>query len=179
MQHRTIITTLAATALALGLVAPSANAADTDATFDVTVAGSLTISVPASTVDLGDVAAGSLTFAPNLGTVTVTDTRNLLAAAWTATASGTHFDLQGATATPATDPNQRVADIAIAYGTGTITVTGDGTATPTLGSLAVDSTVVFAGVGNNTATWNPTLTMTLLATQMVGTYKGTVTHSVL
>jgi hypothetical protein len=35
-----------------------------------------------------------------------------------------------------------------------------------------------AGTGNNTATWNPTLVVALPAAAVVGTYTGTVTHSV-
>ncbi|MCW3101395.1 MAG: hypothetical protein JWL77_7013, partial [Chthonomonadaceae bacterium] len=46
-------------------------------------------------------------------------------------------------------------------------------------SLASSATAAtWAGVGNNTVTWNPTLTFALLPSQVVGTYTGTITHSV-
>lgn len=178
MKHRRIITALAGTALTLAVVAPSADAADTDATFTVTSTGSLGITVPASTVNLGSVTAGSTTFAPSLGTVTVTDTRAALEAIWTATATGTHFDLQTAGADP-TDPNQRVPNTAVTYSAVPTVVSGGGTATPTASTLdGLLSKVAYVGVGSNEVTWNPKLTMVLLPTQVAGTYKGTITHSV-
>lgn len=171
------VAVIAAAALTMGLTTTTAHSETTDATFTLTAAGALGISVPASTVNLGSTTSGSVTFAPRLGDVTVTDDRNLLVAEWTATATGSHFDLQGTSATPSTDPDQRVLSSAVTY-TAVPTVTGSGTATATAGTLGLGSTVVFAGVGSNQVTWNPTLTMTLLSTQLAGTYKGTITHSV-
>jgi len=165
------------------VVSGSAQAEDTVGTFEVTSTGGLTISVPAgdaaTPLDLGSVAAGTLTHAPQMGSVTVTDDRASLVADWTMTATGSDFDLQTSGATPATDPNQRVESTAILYTSGVPTVTvGTGIATPTAGSLAVGATVAYVGSGSNVVTWNPTLTMTLLPTQVAGDYEGTVTHSV-
>ncbi len=159
--------------------APSAQAVDTDATFQITSSGSLGITLPASTVDLGSVTAGSVSFTPSLGTVTVTDSRAAIVAAWTATATGTHFDLQDVGADPANVANHRVANTAITYTAVPSVGSGIGVATPTVGTLASGlATVVFAGSGSNTVSWNPTLGFTLLATQSAGTYAGTITHSV-
>lgn len=185
MKHRRIITTLAALTVAVGLTtsAHGQTSETTTATFTITSSsGSLGINAPdgtsASPLSLGSVTAGATTFTPTLGTVTVTDTRAAIVADWTATATGTHFDLQGTTATPSTDANQRVANTAILY-TATPTVSsGTGTLTPPSGTLGVGALTVYAGSGSNTVTWNPTLTMTLLSTQVAGTYKGTITHSV-
>ncbi len=160
------------------LVAPSASAVDTDATFTITAAGSLSITPPASTVDLGSVSSGTTSFTPSLGTVTVTDGRAAPVATWTATATGTHFDLQGAGADPANVTTHRVANTAITYTAVPSVTSGVGVATPTAGTLAVGATVAFAGNGSNSVTWNPTLTMTLLPGQAAGTYAGTITHSV-
>lgn len=179
------LTAAAAAAASLALAATAAapaQADDTVATFVLTSPGTLGISVPAGTegspADLGSTAAGSLSFAPSLGAVTVTDDRAALVANWTATATGTDFDLQTAGATPATDVNQRVAKAAITYAAVPSVTTGTGVATPTAGTLATGATVAYVGSGSNEVTWNPTLTMVLLPTQVAGTYKGTVTHSV-
>lgn len=173
---------LAAASLALVTVAAPAAAEDTVATFAITSSGSLGVSVPTGTTgspkDLGSTSAGSLTFAPQLGAVTVTDTRAALVANWTATASGTHFDLQTTGADPTNDANQRVANTAITYTAVPSVSVGTGVATPSVGTLAVGATVAYVGTGSNTVTWNPTLTMVLSPTQVAGTYKGTVTHSV-
>lgn len=173
---------VAAASLALATVATPAHADDTVATFTLTSPGALAVSVPAGTTgspkDLGSTAAGNLSFAPQLGSVTVTDSRAALVANWTATATGSHFDLQTAGASPGTDANQRVANTAITYSATPSVSVGTGAATPTAGTLAAGGTVAYVGTGSNTVTWNPTLTMVLLPTQVAGVYKGTVTHSV-
>lgn len=178
MKIRSLTAAVAAAACAATLATGPAQAEDTIATFAVTSSGTLGISVPASTVDLGSVSSGTTSFTPSLGTVTVTDTRAAVSAAWTATATGTHFDLQGAGADPVNVANHRVANTAITYTAVPSVDVGTGTATPTAGTLAAGSTVVFAGTGSNTVSWNPALGFTLLATQSAGTYQGTVTHSV-
>ena len=167
---------------ALAGLAPTAGAApgDTTATFSIT-AGGLSISVPASTVALntGTVNTGASSAAGQLGNVTVTDDRGALVATWTATVSSTTFTTGTATA------NETVALDKISYASGLASSTsGTGTFTPQLGvAMNADSTLRFAakwaaGVGNNSATWNPTLTFTLLSSQVAGTYTGTINHSV-
>lgn len=178
MRARTIIGALALTTGASAAFAAPAQAVNTDATFAITSSGSLSISAPASTVNLGSIASGTTTFAPSLGTVTVTDTRAEVVAAWTATATGTHFDNDDVSADPANEVNHRIANTAITYSAVPSVDTGTGVATPTAGTLAAGATVVFAGAGSNTVSWNPTLTFTVLATQSAGSYDGTITHSV-
>jgi hypothetical protein len=152
---------------------------DTTVTFSVTT-GTLTITAPA-TVALPDGAPGTTITGP-VGPVTVTDNRALLAAAWTATLSSTPWTTGGAT-TAETIP---VSDVGYAVGpittTGTITATGtDHPAGVAAGDLSgTPQTVVTgtAGVGDNSATWNPTLSVAVPASAVGGAYTGTITHSV-
>ncbi|HUF32229.1 MAG TPA: hypothetical protein VMN58_03335 [Acidimicrobiales bacterium] len=164
-----------ATAASMLAFAPGAQA-QTTATLSIT-GGLLTISEPASTVHLGNVESGSLTFSGTLGNVQVTDERGNLVATWTATVSATNFTT-GTAATPAA--SETIANTNITYTAPAATTTGTGTFTPgvglTLGAPATAGT--WAGEGTNTATWNPTLAFTLLSSQVSGTYTGTVTHSV-
>jgi hypothetical protein len=171
-------------ALAGGAIAmPHASA--TAAYFSITGTG-LAVSDPAPSGgrNLGDVASGSLSVLGTLGNVTVTDGRAapLALAVWTATATATDFVRDGAAATPAA--NEKVATTNIAYSSGASSAATGGVFTPgVIASMAAASTAriagTFAGIGgNNTATWDPTLTFTLLSSQVAGTYRGTVTHSV-
>jgi hypothetical protein len=179
-MRRSKLITLALTVAASGAlaVAPSvANAAQTGATsstFTLT-GGTLDITVPAS-ANLGSTAVGSATLSGSLGAVSVTDNRGLLAANWTTTVTSTAFTTGTATA------NETVANTSIAYSSGVATAsTGSGTFTPGVVAAigATGGTAgVWAGVGVNSATWNPTVTFTLSPSQVAGTYTGTITHSV-
>lgn len=169
-------------AVALAAVGTPAQAADSVATFSlVGGAGSgLSISAPASQtpVDLGSATTGTLALAGTLGNVTVTDTRGSLVATWTATVGTTVFTTGTATA------NETVAAAAIRYTSNAPLVSNGGTGVVTPGTAALTmaspgTAATFAGIGNNTTTWNPTISFTLLPTQVAGTYTGTITHSVL
>ena len=164
--------------LALAQSAADAASGNTTTTFTVN-GGALAISVPAS-VALGSGNPGA-SISAQLGAVTVTDTRALLTATWTTTVTTSSFTTGGAT-TPETIPIT-----AISYWSGAATsTTGSGTFTPgqaNAGAAAVLSTgrTAFAltgGVGNNTASWNPTIVIAVPAAAVNGTYTGTITHSV-
>jgi hypothetical protein len=152
---------------------------DTGVTFTVTT-GTLTITAPA-TITLPDGAPGT-TISGTVGPVTVTDDRALLTAAWTATVFGTTW-VTGAASTAETIP---VTDVGYAVGTitptGTITATGTnrpaGTAAGDFSSTAQTVVAGTAGVGDNSATWNPTLSIAVPASAVGGAYAGTLTHSV-
>ncbi|MCU1673157.1 MAG: hypothetical protein JWN77_1270 [Frankiales bacterium] len=181
MRHPKLLTlaVLAASTAGLGVLAPAAGADTSGATFTLTAANNVTISVPTSTVNLGSAAATAGTLTGSLGTVTVTDARAKLAAAWTVTASSTEFLLAGGDNTKA---EQVVAPTAIAYAPGTATQTGPGTGTfvaSPLTSMAVAAPVgAWTGVaGSKTVSWSPSLTFALGANQIAGTYNGTITHS--
>lgn len=164
--------------------ASAAGSGDTTGTFTLTsnVSG-LSIAVPdgsSTPVDLGTTTTGSASLSHSLGNVTVTDTRGSLAATWTVTASTTAFTTGGATA------NETVAKANVGYyaGAGSAQAgqvgafTPVGTALTPVPLVAATPVGAWAGVGNNTVTFNPTVTFTLLPSQVAGTYTGTVTHSV-
>jgi hypothetical protein len=159
--------------LAAGLTASPAGAADTATTFELT-AGGLAISAP-KTADLGEAAVGSAAVSGKLGPVTVTDDRGALVAAWTATVSSTDFTTGSAT------PGETVPKRNLLYTPGLPTASNPtvGAFVPTAGALGLPLPVyVAATTGNNFATWNPTVTITLPAQAVAGTYTGTITHSV-
>jgi hypothetical protein len=154
--------------------APSGSdpSAATTVTFSVTI-GALTITAPA-TVNLGSGVPGGR-INGSLGTVTVTDTRALLAAAWTATASSTDWTT-GTHTTAETIPAGDVTyDPGSVAPTGTITITS---APITLSNAAQTVVTGTAGVGNNTAAWNPALQVTVPSAAVGGAYSATLTDSV-
>ncbi len=169
---------LASAALAGPASADPSPPGDTPVTFDVT-AGELSITAPVS----ADVGSGPPEFGigDQLGSVTVSDSRASLDASWTAGVSSTDFT------TGAETDAERVGTSDLAYWSGPATAsTGNGTFMPGQ-ATAPDSVFLVAaqtpfihagGTGNNTATWNPTLTINVPLQNVAGTYTGTVTHSV-
>ena len=159
----------------LAVPAQAATSGSTTTTFTLT-AGALAITVPASTVALatGTVNTGAATAAGQLGSVTVADTRGLLVNSWTTTVSSTTF------VTGTSTTNETVAVANIDYTSGASTAhTGLGVFVPTLVPTALGADATYTGAaGNSSTTWDPTLTFTLLSSQVAGTYTGTVTHSV-
>jgi len=167
--------------LCAGLVAVAlpAQAADTTTTFTLS-GSSLSISAPASK-SLGSTATGSASLAAQLGTVTVTDARGATLGAWTASVSSTDFTTGGGTA------NETITKSNATYWSGAATASsGVGTFTPgqllsvnaqalSASRTAFSATVV---VGNNSVSWNPTVTINLPAAAVAGDYTGTITHSV-
>jgi hypothetical protein len=150
----------------------------TTVTFTVSV-GALTITAP----DTADLASGTVdqTGAPGtditgaVGTTTVTDNRALLAAAWTATASASDWT------TGAASPAETIPATDVDYDPGAFTTTG--TITPTgfpltLSGAAQPVVTGTAGVGDNSATWDPTLTVHVPASAVGGLYTGVLTQSV-
>jgi hypothetical protein len=144
----------------------------TTVTFTVN-SGALTMSVPAS-ANLGSGSPGT-TITGLLGTVTVTDSRALLVATWIATASSTSFTTGGGT------PSETIPASGATYAPGVITTTGVIVATgSTIALSGTAQTVVSgtAGVGDNTASWNPTIAVSVPSSAVTGTYTGTLTQSV-
>ncbi|MEV7153476.1 hypothetical protein AB0N77_02455 [Streptomyces misionensis] len=163
---------VAAAAAALVLVQPGLAAAADDPSTTITytvTSGALTLSVPAS-ANLGSGAPGTQISAL-LGPVTVTDDRALVSASWTVTAAETVFT-NGSATVPATDAT---------YAPGSVTTTGTITVTPTNVTLSNSPQVVVtgtAGVGDNTASWNPTIAVNVPPSAVGGNYTGTLTQSV-
>jgi hypothetical protein len=158
--------------LAYSSSTPSGGDPDTTVTFSVTT-GVLSLSAP-TTADLGSGAPGN-TITGAVGTTTVSDDRAALNAVWTATASATDWTTGGGTTAetiPATD---------VGYDPGTITPTGTVTVTGIPITLAGTPAPVVGGtgvIGDNTATWNPTLSVAVPANAVSGTYTGVLTQSV-
>ncbi|PVG81521.1 hypothetical protein DDE18_16020 [Nocardioides gansuensis] len=174
MRIRHLLVPLAAVALALAVTHPAA-AEPTTATITVT-GGSLSITVPADAGSLGtraNTVAGGAISGP-LGQVNVNDARSAAAGSgWVASVISTAF-------TPPSGP--AIAASAVGYTAGAITKVG--TATYTANNPAnltgVSPAVTATGItGDNSATWNPTINVTVPGGMAAGTYSATITHSVL
>ncbi len=157
--------------MATSTVVP-ASAAAVDRTTASSLIGTLSISVPA-TASLGSAPAGSASVSGTLGSVTVTDTR-MGSMDWRAFASSTTFtSTSGATVSTST---------AVRYNAGAITTTGTSVIPAAATVVLTESPQTVVGpavvVGDNTATWNPLLTVSLPASALAGSYSGTVSTSV-
>lgn len=169
---------IATTTSLVAFAAPAADAGQ-GVTFTLT-AGLLQVSDPANTA-LGSVATGTSTLTNSLGTVTVSDARGALNGTWTASVASTDFTTGGATAA------ETVTKDLVDYWSGAATSTS-GTAVRVPGQLlAVNKQALSASrtafsatgvIGNNTASWNPTVVVNIPAQAVAGTYSGTITHSV-
>jgi hypothetical protein len=158
----------------------SAATTGTSTTFTLT-GGAISITVPGSTVNLGSVSVAGSPITGHLGTITINDGRGLLNGGWTGTVSSSHFTTEGQTA------HEPVAATNVAYWSGAATAT---LGLSTLAGIQLTSgaavainaaqTAFTAGslIGNNSASWNPTLIVTIPGSSVVGTYTGTVTHTV-
>jgi hypothetical protein len=145
---------------------------DTITTFSVN-SGALVLTVPA-TANLGNGAPGT-TFSGALGPVEVTDNRALLNASWTTTVSSTDFTTGAGTAA------ETILSEALTYTPGTVTTTGGISVLTHAVALSPSSQAVViasAGDGNNTASWNPNISVAVPTTAVTGTYTGTISESV-
>jgi hypothetical protein len=169
MQLRKPLLILATTAVVVMGAALPASADDTGTTFSLT-GGDLTLSVGA-TAALTDEASGvdANVITGTLGEVAVTDARRGTAG-WVTSAASTTF----------TGTGLSVSD-GVAYTNGTMTVSGTNTVAPvTSASLTTTAAAVATATevsGNNTASWNPTLDVSMPAGALAGDYAGTVTTS--
>ena len=175
MRTRTLLAVVGlGTAALLAGTAPTASAAPGDTTTTFALAGStLSVSVE-STATLSDGTSGATSVSGSLGNVTVTDARGGTTP-WSAKAASTTFT-NGGTGAGLTEST------AVTYNSGTVTTTGISVIGPK-GAVALNATAAEvvapdSVVGNNTAQWNPTLTVTLPSSSLVGSYTGTITTSV-
>jgi len=140
----------------------------------------LAITAPGSK-NLGSVATGTSSLSAQLGPVTASAT-GVVTPSFTATVSGTVFTTGGGSA------NETIPKTSILYWSGpataTISLLGGGTPGQVdaghAQSLVVTRTA-FSGTGlalSISATWNPTIVVNIPAAAVVGTYSGTITHSV-
>jgi hypothetical protein len=178
MRKALVLTTVVAAGLVGALTGPASAGTTTTTTFTLTAGSGLSVSVPDTASNIGSAAAGSTTVSGSLGPITVTDPRGALAATWTATVSSTDFTTG---TTPTANETVAKANITYSSGAGTAAAGQVGAMVPSIVGVSLASSATaatWAGVGNNTVTWTPTLSFSLLASQVAGTYTGTVTHSV-
>ena len=149
--------------------ATAAGTGDTEATF--TLAGGSLDVTPAAAAALNDGAPGASSVSGSLGAVGISDTRGSTAGWVVSAASTTFVDGAGSTST------------GVSYNSGAAT-SSTGTVTPTSAG-ATDITTeapVAAGTGasgNNTASYTPSITVSLPGSALAGDYTGTITTSVL
>ncbi|MEA2476277.1 MAG: hypothetical protein QOF16_377 [Actinomycetota bacterium] len=177
-RTRDVLFGLAAGALALGFNAPAFaadNTAGTAATVTVT-GGFLTITAPTDAGNLGSRSnsVGGGTISGSLGQVQVLDARSAAAGSgWvTSVISGAFTPLAG----PA------IAASEVSYSAGAITKVGTATYTANNPSdlTGVSAAVTATGItGDNSATWNPTISVHVAGGMAAGVYSATITHSVL
>ncbi|MGW4465731.1 ice-binding family protein [Micromonospora sp. NPDC004704] len=141
------------------------------------VPGELSITAPAP-VDLGSASPDGI-LSDNLGPVTVTDERLLSEPSWIATVVATDF-------TNTDVPLATISNEYVSYWSGIADTTGAGTFTsgqPTEDDAEIidEERIAYTltdGVGNNTATWDPTVTIEVPLSAIAGSYTGTITFSV-
>ncbi len=157
----------------LGIAGPAV-AAPTTATVTVT-GGALEITVPPDAGSLGSISntvSGGV-ISGSLGQVQVNDARSAAAGSgWVASVISTAF-------TPSAGPT--IGAAAVGYVAGPITKVGTATFTandPTALTGAVAGVTASGITGDNSATWNPTIKVTVAGGKAAGTYTGTITHSV-
>lgn len=156
-------------AAVLAFTAVPASADTTNVTFALS-GGALAVSAQATAALGTQGASGTTSVSGSLGNTVLTDNRGGTAG-WSVGAARGAFTDGATTATtvsyvPPSSP----------------TTTGVVVATGTTQALTATPAQVVAGtaaVGNNTATWNPTITITLPASSTAGSYTGTITTSLL
>jgi hypothetical protein len=175
---KTLLAAAAVTAatLSLGVVLPASADAAGGTTATVTIlGGALSITVPPDAGNLGsrDNTVGGGVISGALGSVQVTDARSAAAGSgWVVSVISTAF-------TPPAGPT--IAASLVGYTAGTITKVGTATYTandPTNLTGVVAAVTATGITGDNSATWNPTINVTVPGGTVVGVYSATITHSV-
>ncbi len=176
MLKRSLFVAISAAIATVGIAMPASAGVTgaSGATVSLT-GGSLSITVPTSAGSLGsrsNTVGGGVISGP-LGQVVVNDARSAAAGAgWVATVISTAF-------TPSAGPT--IGAAAVGYVVGPITQVGTATYTandPTVLTGTVAALTASGITGDNSATWNPTIVITVPGGMAAGTYSGTITHSV-
>jgi hypothetical protein len=171
-----LVAAVAAALLPLGIAVPASAAAPGVSAASITVlGGGLSISVPTDAGVLGTRtnSVGGGTISGPLGEVQVSDARSAAAGSgWVASVISSAFTPLAGTA---------IAASAVGYTAGTITKVGTATYTANdPGNLTGASPAVTAtGItGDNSASWNPTITVAVPGGMTATSYFATITHSV-
>lgn len=147
---------------------------DTTTTFAVTATDGINITAPA-TATLSAAKPGG-TASGQLGDVRVSDQRSALNSNWTATVSLTApFTTGGGTS------GETIGGANVDYDPGAAVNPVNGPFTAgTAGTLSAARTAFSrtSGSGDNAVSWNPTVSVRVPASAVVGTYTGTIRHSV-
>jgi hypothetical protein len=157
--------------------ASSAHAVNSTTATVTVSAGALAISVPTDAGNLGTrantVLGGPISGA--LGVVQVSDARGAAAGSgWIVSVISTAFTRTSPVAGPA------IAASAVSYVAGTITQVGTATyvANDPLNLTGVTPAVTATGItGDNSASWNPTISVAIPGGSPPGVYSATITHS--
>ena len=148
--------------------AMAASTGDTTATFTL-AGGSLDVTAAAGAA-LDDGAPGVASVSGSLGSVAVSDTRGSTAGWVVSASSSTFVDTAGSSST------------GVSYDSGAATATSGTVTAASAGATASAAEAPVAtgtaASGNNTASFAPTLTVTLPASALAGDYQGTVTTSI-
>ncbi|MEU2627404.1 hypothetical protein [Kitasatospora sp. NPDC007106] len=169
---RSFITAVAAVAV-FPVPASAAGSGTTPLTAQVD-SGTLDITVPTTSVSLGTVTASTSpqTVTSQIGDVVVTDGRGGTVG-WTATANAVDFTGPQNISVSAAGSSSYTSPTAVVTGTATV-ANADLTALYPPGPVQTATGVS----GINTATWNPTISLTIPGNALTGTYSSTLTHSV-
>jgi len=171
-----IIPLIAGVVGVLGVAGPASAATSANTTLTFTEsAGAISITAPTTATLLPALVHTGVdqTVSAAIGDVVVTDDQGN-DAGWTASASATDF-IDGAGHTiPIADASYTPTTAAV-IGTATVTPT----TLPALDTTATAVQTATAVAGDNTATWNPTISLTVPGTAVPGTYTSTLTQSVI
>lgn len=172
----------AALAASTAVVLAGPASASTGVTFVVSGSGTLSVSEPSTTADLGTATPSptGTVVSGHLGSTTVTDNRASIAG-WTVKISSTDFT-DSATHTI-------LASKAVAYLLASDTPTVQGVVVPTAGTYVSPATglalsnsgqnfITATATGSNSTTYNPSMQITIDSSVIAGTYTGTVTQTV-
>jgi hypothetical protein len=177
MRARSFLLVAVVGALTLGVALPAGAVGPGQSAATITVTGgALSITVPPDAGNLGTRADSVLggTISGALGVVQVNDARSAAAGSgWVMSVISTAF-------TPPAGP--AIAASAVSYVAGAITKVGTATYTANdpVNLTGVVPAVTATGItGDNSATWNPTITVTVPGGLAAGVYSATITHSVL
>jgi hypothetical protein len=162
--------------LALSIASPVSAATSGISTATLTVTGGvLSITVPGSVGSLGSQpnSVGGEVISGLLGPVSVTDARSAAAGSgWVASVISSAFTPPSGPAIPASNVSYS-AGVIVKVGTATYTANNPGDLT------GVSAAVTATGItGDNSATWNPTITITVPGAMAANDYTATITHSV-
>jgi hypothetical protein len=177
MRRKAIVAVMAVGLAVGGLAIAGPAQADTTGGTPITIqvtGGPLNITVPAGPVSLGSVGASinAQTVTADLGIVGVTDVR-ASTAGWVVTASAVDFTGPQDLSVSAPGLSSYTASAASVVGTATVTPTNLDSLYP--GGVVETATGV---TGVNSATWHPSISVTIPADALAGTYSSVLTHSV-